>query len=417
MKTNIRTFFFSILFTILFIAIIFLIVSQQPSSSYMAYPGAYPEPSAPLSYPGPQVTATATFAWQTGQPWPTPTPHTFPTPGVPRQGVATTLGGVPPAAQIDRQFMGSWEYTWGPYISSRPPVEGVPMLATNISNGLISVAQIQDVDARTPHNYWLLFNECENNHLPQCGGYANVTTYTVAAFYYYEVVRTVFDSSVPGGQLGADPDAQIIIGGGNASFCGIKFLMGFVESYRRITEKELGAAYDPPRAGWHFHIYPEVVPINWPSSSLPNYGCDTSWEVRSSRLNINDWRDDAMNMLEFAWLYGTPDDEIWVTETGCLAGSGHCQGNTVFMQEYVPAILGWLNNQGRWINRYAWWTDWSSSRPWTRLYDATSGSPPPNGSVTRSDLGEYYTQIEPASAVPKPWPTAFIYLPLVMKNP
>ncbi|MEW5988242.1 MAG: hypothetical protein AB1791_16560 [Chloroflexota bacterium] len=279
------------------------------------------------------------------------------------------------------------------------------MLAHDIRSDLPSFSFIRTMAKRTPHEYWLVFNECENDDPLQC----NAPPYEVADFYFSQVVYTMFNSSVPGGQLGADPGADLIIGGVNASPCGITWLVDFVEAYRDITEDRLGTAYDPPRTGWHFHIYPEIVPVGWPDPNDPENGCDTHWAVNSERLSFDNWRQDALNILGFVWAYGAPTDEIWVTETGCLPGDVTNCGRAGFMFDYTSALTGWFNNEGRWVDRYAWYTDWNDNSTWDDTFLYSSIDP----SLVRSVLGDYYSQIEPASNIPLPWPTTFIYMPLV----
>lgn len=225
-------------------------------------------------------------------------------------------------------------------------------------------------------------------------------------------------------EWGGDPDAQLIIGGVNAHKCGQQWLERFVRSYED--------RYGPlPHAGWHFHIYPDVAPAN---------NCDSSWVYQ---LNLfltptptgtpqaalwPHWRSQAESLLGFVWTYGNPDDEIWITETGCLRWRWN-QNNLACdipgaMYLYMASITEWLNDEGRWINRYAWYTDWDSGH-WqqTKLWDATRtpipivGTPTPTASPTRilhlAPLGQYYTQVTPAPPIALPWPTNFIYLPVV----
>jgi hypothetical protein len=201
--------------------------------------------------------------------WPTPTLNPFPSPSAPRQGVAAA-GGMNTISQ--RHIFGRWGYHWGigvptPYPSN---MEHIPMLAWDTwSNGPPSIVQIQTSATRTPHDYWLVFNECE--HQSQCDKSPTVA----AQFYYSQIVYTMFDQSIPGGQLGIDPIAKLIVGGVNAHPCGIKWLSEFVEAYRDITEQELGEAQDPPHAGWHFHLYPEIYPEGW---SYENQDCSGNWD-------------------------------------------------------------------------------------------------------------------------------------------
>jgi hypothetical protein len=126
-----------------------------------------------------------------------------------------------------------------------------------------------------------------------------------------------------------------------------------------------------------------------------------------------------MNILTFVWKYGRPDDEIWITEMGCLPGfeisgvySQYCP-NEIFMADYIANITGWLNSEGRWVDRYAWYTDWDASFPWdyTELYEV----PPPTPNPRLSNLGSFYSQVHPSSSTELPWPS--IWLPIITNEP
>lgn len=382
--------------------------------------GAYPAPHQPDSeivsmsaYPAPSTPS------RSGNPWSTPTPNPFPTPNSPRQGVAPA-GGMNTIAT--RHIFGTWGYHWGFSVPYPYPinVEHVPMIAWDTWQKWVpSISQIQTSAARTPHNYWLVFNECE--HQFQC----NTSPSIAADFYFNQLVPTIFDQSVPGGEIGADPNAALIVGGVNAHPCGIKWLSEFVEAYREITKQALGETLDPPRAGWHFHIYPEIYPDGW---NFENNDCSGNWDAWDSaegtahawRLaDFNEWQSDAMNILNFVWKYGSPDDEIWITEMGCLPGfegsdaySAYCPNET-FMAGYVSNITSWLNNEGRWVTRYAWYTDWDAVAPhdYTELYE----TPPPTPNPKLSDLGIYYSHVTPSSITEIPWPS--IWLPVIHSKP
>ncbi len=128
---------------------------------------------------------------------------------------------------------------------------------------------------------------------------------------------------------------------------------------------------------------------------------------RQGELGLDAWLEDVGNILEFLEWYGDDSGEVWITEMGCLNGGKHlvpdqppeptpsltpypaiCQANG-FMYEYVTRMTGWLNsNAGRWIDRYAWYTDYSlRSGAQTQLYSFTPGptytptrpSPTPGG--------------------------------------
>lgn len=267
----------------------------------------------------------------------------------------------------------------------------------------------------TPHDYWLVFNECEN------AGQCDAAPEEAADFYHNEIVRTVIE-------WGGDPNAQLIVGGVNAHQCGIAWLERFVQSY----EKRYGPL---PRAGWHFHIYPEVAPAEWYEFRR----CEGNWSYRDQPFLTPTptgvpeaslwplWQDHAENMKFFLWRYGTPDDEIWLTETGCLRSmQTHTPACELpgSMYLYTSRITEWLNNEGRWVNRYAWYTEWDLAN-WeqTKLYDVTrTPTPTPDqwlNSVGESPnlaaLGVYYTQVTPAAPVTLAWVefTHTYYMPFV----
>lgn len=404
-----------ILFIVGMIVFVFwtLVINRSGPSSSLAYPPPPTQPGESGGYPGPQTntptpTATATESepfsgpTPTQTPWPNPTSHSFPTLDTFRQGVAAAMGN---ASLPDRHNFGTWGFYWNIVVPNPYPttVEHVPMLAwDNWTVWQPSIQQIQTMATRTPHNYWLVFNECENNH--QC----DIPPEVAADFYYEEIVQTMF--SPPIGTLGADPDAQLIIGGINASPCGILWLTQFVQHYRANHGNDL---YN---AGWHFHIYPEVVPETWPDPDDPigENGCNTwdapppgnGWWGRPKRLSFENWLNDAIGMRTFVYMYGGPDDEIWITEMGCLIADCAQVG---FMDGYVGTLTSWLNNEGRWVDRYAWYTDWDEgSWYYTKLYANTTPVP-----ENRAALGNYYAQIEPAAHEPLPWPPTFIYFPVV----
>jgi hypothetical protein len=114
------------------------------------------------------------------------------------------------------------------------------------------------------------------------------------------------------------------------------------------------------------------------------------------------------------------------------------------MLEYAGTIMGWLNGDGRWVDRYAWFTDWDpggqtcdeNDNPiyedggkwaWQMLYNLTptptpsynpcltTSTPVPMPGMQYSNLGVYYSQVVPAPPAPKPWPTDFLYLPIISR--
>ncbi len=316
--------------------------------------------------------------------WPTVQPLTLPVSNAPRHGVATALGGAPVGTYGSPDY--SWTYSWTPFV---PPeekaVQHIPMLAGGPRNGLPTFEQVSEGDANNAHNYWLVFNECE--HQGQC----NSSPAEAARFFHDEVVDLLYTQ-------GADADAELIIGGGNAHPCGILWLKNFVDYYR-VTYGAL------PVAGWHFHIYPEMHPSRWPDS------CEGSWGFNdllfpSPEAAFNLWREHAYNALAFVQEYGQPGDEIWFTEIGCLNNGFHqvqapvCQADG-FVQAYSNLILNWLNGEGRWVTRYAWYTNWDATY-WITTHLIADA--PPGERWTYTSLGYWYSQIIPASAVPLPSP-------------
>jgi hypothetical protein len=273
------------------------------------------------------------------------------------------------------------------------------------------------ISPQTAHDYWLVFNECEHN--AQC----DASPEDAADFYYNEVVRTI-------SEWGGDPNAQLIIGGVNAHPCGLSWLTRFVQSYEE--------RYGPlPHAGWHFHIYPEVAPSGWPNS------CEGDWVWQLDLFRTPTptgtpqaplwphWKQHTRNVLGFVWTFGEPDDEVWITEIGCLRnywGEGTPTAACEIpgsMYHYTASMTEWLNNEGRWVNRYAWYTDWDTNQIWeqTRLFAVTrTPDPPPTPVPTPpttanlSALGRFYSQVTPAAPIPLPWPTNFLYLPFIRSD-
>ncbi|MCI0398092.1 MAG: glycosyl hydrolase [Chloroflexi bacterium] len=337
-------------------------------------PSNTPQPTA-TPPPIPSITPTP-LPLPPSAAWPAPTAHPFPTASTPRQGVAAAWGG-------PGNPFGAWVFAWNPGVPVTPsPWEHVPMLVGGPRNGLPDWATIAEYDARNPHNYWLVFNECE--HQGQC----NSPPQEVARFYHDQVVELLYNQA-------ADPDAELIIGGVNAHPCGIAWLEEFVTYYE--------ATYGPiPRAGWHFHLYPEIQPVGAPA------GCQGPWEYRDylfpdPATAFALWQEQANNTLAFVQHYGRPEDQIWFTEMGCLNLGFHQEQRPVcqaegFMAGYVPRILAWLNGDGRWVTRYAWFTNWTpGGSSVTRLWAA-------DRPWQYSSLGWFYAQVTPAAAVPLPWP-------------
>jgi hypothetical protein len=278
----------------------------------------------------------------------------------------------------------SWTFGWNPTVPVvQRDIQHVPMFAGSLRSNYPDLEQIKLSDSYNNHNYWLLLNECE--HQGQC----NVSPPVAARFVHDVVFDLLFTQ-------GGDPDADIIIGGVNAHPCGILWLKNFVDYYR--------LTYGPlPVVGWHFHLYPEMAPGGWPNSCNGTWGFN-DWLFPDAETAFNLWREHANNALAFVQEYGEADDEIWFTEMGCLNNGNHqvagpvCQAEG-FMEGYAGRILGWLNSEGRWVTRYAWYTNWDHNywRSTHLIADAPSYQ-----QFTYSSLGYWYSQIVPAAAVELP---------------
>ena len=172
----------------------------------------------------------------------------------------------------------------------------------------------------------------------------------------------------------------------NAHPCGIEWLEDFVQYYKTNYGE-----FNP--AGWHFHIYPEVFPWGWTAA---NQDCSGTWQVSSyDRLSFSSWQSDALNTLRFVCEYGEPDDEIWFTEMGCGVDSFDKCADDELAVQYMSDIVNWLNGPGRWVNRYAWYTDWNPDTyagQATWLYTDQSVA-------NKSPLGSYYASVEPAASI------------------
>lgn len=76
------------------------------------------------------------------------------------------------------------------------------------------------------------------------------------------------------------------------------------------------------------------------------------------------------------------------------------------MVEYLAEITAYLNERGRWIDRYAWYTTSDPSYTETGLLNDNSVN------AELSNMGEYYVQIQPSAHEPG-FPN-YLFLPLVM---
>lgn len=313
----------------------------------------------------------------------TPTPNPYPTPSVPRQGVAAAAfnNSKPYLSQL-----GSWVTLWSAYNGTYTTAfQIVPMLVW--AQSLPSITTVQSIDIKTNHDYWVVFNECDN--VFQCNKLPEIQ----AQFYHDQVLPLISDQ-------GGDPNAKLIIGGVGAQPCGLNWLSRFVDAYRSLYHQ------DPPRAGWHFHIYPDLIAYEDGVPLTPEQPCPAVFSLGPSNrpISVTYYIEDAERIRHWWSLYGSPNDEIWITETGCLDYNNCPDTSTT---DYIAAITAYLNDQGRWINRYAWYTDKDSSFPDTWLMsNSVSG--------TLTAIGTYYSQVKPSAHVP-----GFQYLsflPIVLNN-
>jgi hypothetical protein len=172
---------------------------------------------------------------------------------------------------------------------------------------------------------------------------------------------------------------------------------------------------DPPRAGWHFHIYPELQPGDgW----QPGDVCPEIWEevvAIPGRTDLNHFMTEIQRIQQWLAMYGSPDDEIWITEMGCLlpgAGEGcptPSKNGVDTMAEYIGAVTHYLNGDGRWITRYAWYTEKQQSGLWPATWLMEDLTIP-----IFTEAGEYYAQITPSAYEPKFFYIAFS--PIVLSS-
>lgn len=130
-------------------------------------------------------------------PWPSPTPHPFTPAATPRHGVGASWYGT--QGERYRSYLGNWANLWvggPPATPPAPPGLGsdyqfdyVPMVAGGPFrlHFIPTHANLVEWDSDTPHNYWLVFNECEHNW--QCDS----TPQEVAIFYHDEILRQVYE--------------------------------------------------------------------------------------------------------------------------------------------------------------------------------------------------------------------------------
>jgi hypothetical protein len=304
---------------------------------------------------------------------------------IPRQGVGSVLF---PGNQLTLTKLGSWVERWGPYPGTYPTnFQLVPMLVKDRT--LPTTATVQMIAAKKGHEYWLVFNECEN--VAECWESPSGQ----AQFYHDRILPLI---------AAGDPNAKLIIGGSSAHECGLNWMTKFVQAYHSSYNQ------DPPRAGWHFHIYPDVWPHD-PSTGkawVPGEPCLDGWSggAASGPISITDYIAQANAVRRWWSLYGSPNDEIWVTETGCLDFT-FCPLNSD--PSYLNDITYYLNHDGRWIDRYAWYTDFDNN-----YYYQSSWLVSNNAGSQLTSLGNAYSQVVVAPHVP-----GFQYLrflPIVLNN-
>ena len=406
--------------------IVFTLFTSLMTISYpsQAYPGGGESGDIPTAYPPPQITLTAsptprpakgdvTPTWVA----PTPIPTTIlSTAAAPRKGVAASMGDgfLTPWPNNMRPTVASWAYYWlgmAP-LAQQYGVQYVPLAAGNLNppNPAILLDYFNNSGG---HHYWLVFNECENNW--QC----NDTPERAVEFFMNQLLPII---------LAIDPSPHFILGGVNAHPCGIRWLQEFVLEYRTLNGNE-----NPPVAGWHFHLYPNVYPMDWEPEDVnclysptefPDGGNYRGWKWWGADSNdalhnwrLPEWEQDMNNIFNFVHHYGEAGDEVWITEMGCVGaplwnpplptpGPIYCGANA-FMNSYVAGITNWLNTEGRWVTRYAWYGDYDGSQIDSSML--RSDDPPPNW----TSLGLYYAQVTPQSVQPFPQLVPQRFLPIV----
>jgi len=264
------------------------------------------------------------------------------------------------APQISQ--IADWSYRWSAYDGDYPTTnehELVPMLVFSKKVPSIDVIRSIDIktDLNTGHDYWLVFNECEA--WVQCD-----TPAEEQAVYFYEEVLPLINSG--------DPDAKLIVGGVIANEKGLTWLTTFVQTYRQIS------GHDLPRAGWHFHIYPEV---------------------KGTPPTIDSFVADAESFRHWVDQHGSPNDEIWLTVMGCLS-TELCSD----VPTYLAEILAYLNGEnGRWITRYAWYTSYSKTDCNACSYNPSTFLIEENTPHGLTPLGQFYANHLPEPAIlPRP---------------
>ncbi|XOV77667.1 MAG: glycosyl hydrolase [Aestuariibacter sp.] len=235
-----------------------------------------------------------------------------------RKGIGYPKTDIP----VEHTELGNWSYAWWidhPQSTPLNNFEIVPMLAHSPhDNPSLEEMQANETD------YATVYNEC-HHYPPQCA---------VSAYFavdHYEGLERDF--------LSVKPKGKLIVGGGQANeliprsnydiIGGLPWMRDFVELYRLRKEK------DVPRAGWHFHVYPHESRIN----ANPNYKAQFEHFVLELEA-VKGWIEK----------YGTLNDEVWITEIGCL--HNHCPND---ISGLANQLGDYFDGAGQWVDRYAWY--------------------------------------------------------------
>ena len=261
-----------------------------------------------------------------------------------------------------------WQMGWNAGHVEADCFVHVPMLAWG-TDGFEEVRAGKTAN-KNGHDYWLVFNECSSSW--QCAASPQD-----AARFYHDVLIPWTEEN--------DPNARLIVGGDNAGKCGIRWLEEFVVFYRSTYGE------DVPRAGWHFHPYFDI----W-----AGHDCEKTWEwnwagTQSTDAILNGWLEQAENTKRFVLQYGREGDEIWYSETSCLAPPpAACHTSTAAL---ASMIIEWMNTEGRYVNRVSWYSDWSSHWwVWSNLYV----NDPKTGATQLTAAGDIWLSAELLPVIP-----------------
>lgn len=272
-----------------------------------------------------------------------------------RQGVAA----------IDNEpqcFAGKqWRMSWSPNTQSTGPCfQHVPMLASKNDRTMEKILQTAQEVSGLGHTYLTLYNEC--NDAAQCA-----TAIIPLVDYLHEIVVTLEENELD--------NIKLIVGGSNTNCL-------WLREFRRIYIERWGPI---PKlvAGWHFHLYPEVIPLNTTlcKTGVVSWTGDPSISANST-VYMQAWKKQLDQTILDVALWNNLDEreyELWLTEIGCLI----CPNDTTFMNTIVTEILTYLNCNsclGKYITRYAWYSDQPDflcnnvcSWPQTYLHDHNNG--------------------------------------------